>query len=106
MFFKRKTAYELRISDWSSDVCSSYLGNLVENRHMRIALQKAVGEAPGIKLIAPNAVTHIAYGAQAVAMLADGSTVKARLCLAADGRNSPTRLAAGIKTIEIGRAHV
>src|SRR3546814_2220693 len=22
-FFKRKTAYELRISDWSSDVCSS-----------------------------------------------------------------------------------
>src|SRR3546814_4087304 len=24
-FFKQKTAYELRISDWSSDVCSSYL---------------------------------------------------------------------------------
>src|SRR3546814_12693369 len=25
IFFKQKTAYELRISDWSSDVCSSYL---------------------------------------------------------------------------------
>src|SRR3546814_6327603 len=25
-FFKRKTAYEMRISDWSSDVCSSDLG--------------------------------------------------------------------------------
>src|SRR3546814_11464175 len=25
-FFKQKTAYELRISDWSSDVCSSDLG--------------------------------------------------------------------------------
>src|SRR3546814_7465755 len=24
-FFKQKTAYEMRISDWSSDVCSSYL---------------------------------------------------------------------------------
>src|SRR3546814_4142699 len=24
-FFKQKTAYELRISDWSSDVCSSEL---------------------------------------------------------------------------------
>src|SRR3546814_3579266 len=24
-FFKQKTAYELRISDWSSDVCSSDL---------------------------------------------------------------------------------
>src|SRR3546814_5046859 len=28
-FFKQKTAYELRISDWSSDVCSS---DLVEGR--------------------------------------------------------------------------
>src|SRR3546814_16105243 len=25
LFFKQKTAYELRISDWSSDVCSSDL---------------------------------------------------------------------------------
>src|SRR3546814_7703930 len=31
-FFKQKTAYEMRISDWSSDVCSSDLaeGALVE----------------------------------------------------------------------------
>src|SRR3546814_4820708 len=27
-FFKQKTAYEMRISDWSSDVCSSDLGTL------------------------------------------------------------------------------
>src|SRR3546814_9336710 len=27
-FFKQKTAYELRISDWSSDVCSSDLEHL------------------------------------------------------------------------------
>src|SRR3546814_15407403 len=27
-FFKQKTAYEMRISDWSSDVCSSDLGEL------------------------------------------------------------------------------
>src|SRR3546814_6505509 len=26
-FFKQKTAYEMRISDWSSDVCSSDLRN-------------------------------------------------------------------------------
>src|SRR3546814_3066022 len=26
-FFKQKTAYELRISDWSSDVCSSDLAD-------------------------------------------------------------------------------
>src|SRR3546814_5257696 len=28
-FFKRKTAYEVRIRDWSSDVCSSDLGTLL-----------------------------------------------------------------------------
>src|SRR3546814_4964028 len=28
-FFKQKTAYELRISDWSSDVCSSDLPPIV-----------------------------------------------------------------------------
>src|SRR3546814_3713623 len=36
-FFKQKTAYELRISDWSSDVCSSDLlrQKAVEQRHSR-----------------------------------------------------------------------
>src|SRR3546814_1795345 len=28
-FFKQKTAYEMRISDWSSDVCSSDLGRAI-----------------------------------------------------------------------------
>src|SRR3546814_3941585 len=28
-FFKQKTAYEMRISDWSSDVCSSDLSNFL-----------------------------------------------------------------------------
>src|SRR3546814_15842186 len=36
-FFKQKTAYEMRISDWSSDVCSSDLVSPIEilktNRH-------------------------------------------------------------------------
>src|SRR3546814_13593520 len=30
LFFKQKTAYDVRISDWSSDVCSSDLGLLGE----------------------------------------------------------------------------
>src|SRR3546814_2948515 len=29
IFFKQKTAYDMRISDWSSDVCSSDLGELL-----------------------------------------------------------------------------
>src|SRR3546814_7279792 len=31
-FFKQKTAYEMRISDWSSDVCSSDLWFCVQRR--------------------------------------------------------------------------
>src|SRR3546814_7638588 len=31
-FFKQKTAYEVRISDWSSDVCSSDLARAVLNK--------------------------------------------------------------------------
>src|SRR3546814_2961109 len=30
-FFKQKTAYEMRISDWSSDVCSSDLMHIVHS---------------------------------------------------------------------------
>src|SRR3546814_8195272 len=33
VFFKQKTAYEVRISDWSSDVCSS---DLERSAHMRL----------------------------------------------------------------------
>src|SRR3546814_4346271 len=31
-FFKQKTAYEMRISDWSSDVCSSDLSTHVTSK--------------------------------------------------------------------------
>src|SRR3546814_6660178 len=33
-FFKQKTAYEMRISDWSSDVCSSDLERIAHHRHL------------------------------------------------------------------------
>src|SRR3546814_4735980 len=37
-FFKQKTAYEMRISDWSSDVCSSDLVFLMNARTTIISL--------------------------------------------------------------------
>src|SRR3546814_5392280 len=39
-FFKQKTAYEMRISDWSSDVCSSDLRLVVEDA--RTGIQRVV----------------------------------------------------------------
>src|SRR3546814_3514697 len=39
LFFKQKTAYEMRISDWSSDVCSSDLVSARRARAGRISRQ-------------------------------------------------------------------
>src|SRR3546814_14929367 len=40
-FFKQKTAYEMRISDWSSDVCSSDLLVVAAPRAVGVELQRA-----------------------------------------------------------------
>src|SRR3546814_6097707 len=37
-FFKQKTAYEMRISDWSSDVCSSDLKRTIMTTAMLITM--------------------------------------------------------------------
>src|SRR3546814_3897802 len=45
-FFKQKTAYEMRISDWSSDVCSSDLGaslSFAQGSHDFESLDRGIG---------------------------------------------------------------
>src|SRR3546814_2905600 len=42
-FFKQKTAYDVRISDWSSDVCSSDLLSGGESQRIRLASQIGSG---------------------------------------------------------------
>src|SRR3546814_3316435 len=42
-FFKQKTAYEMRISDWSSDVCSSDLAHHVDDAGGEIELGRELG---------------------------------------------------------------
>src|SRR3546814_1676155 len=49
-FFKQKTAYEMRISDWSSDVCSSDLPGAHGAREGRVDIarhQSAHGKGKG-----------------------------------------------------------
>src|SRR3546814_2229773 len=41
-FFKQKTAYEMRISDWSSDVCSSDLGEVVSNKVIQKTIEEVI----------------------------------------------------------------
>lgn len=76
------------------------LGHMVENRHLRRALFQSLDAAPNARLLAPRQVERADFEADHVRVtLADGTTIQASLCLAADGRNSRLRENAGLKTV-------
>src|SRR3546814_9981202 len=58
-FFKQKTAYEMRISDWSSDVCSS---DLQRRRKLTVIKTPAVGSEHAVhqapRLVEPRRITR------------------------------------------------
>src|SRR3546814_5301701 len=64
-FFKQKTAYEMRISDWSSDVCSSDLQvQHPRQRQVRQVLPLARGEPEvllAVELLAEHALRHFGH---------------------------------------------
>src|SRR3546814_8327471 len=67
-FFKQKTAYEMRISDWSSDVCSSDLARVEVLLHAdEIRRQLGRGQlrahpfAGGFALLLESVVGHQAH---------------------------------------------
>jgi 2-octaprenyl-6-methoxyphenol hydroxylase len=75
------------------------LGYLLENRHVRAALARAVMDA-GIAVLAPARVASAAFGPrEAVVALADGRVLRAPLAVGAEGRGSVIRTAAGIGAI-------
>src|SRR3546814_9101423 len=47
-FFKQKTAYEMRISDWSSDVCSSDLEGVVVQARDQVLAGQFADVTPGV----------------------------------------------------------
>src|SRR3546814_7951084 len=70
-FFKQKTAYELRISDWSSDVCSSDLYTGFWEQFGQV-IKEGTGEDPGnqerIAKLLRFASTHNESAAQTVSL--------------------------------------
>lgn len=77
------------------------LGHLIENRHIRMALLGAAAEAPGLEFIAPDEVLGAELqGGEMLVRLRRGPPLRAKLVLAAEGRASPLRAAAGIKLVK------
>src|SRR3546814_4732472 len=58
-FFKQKTAYEMRISDWSSDVCSSDLAARIGLQQDRIADTDIAGLQGEGDLLFPQHDLHL-----------------------------------------------
>lgn len=76
------------------------LGLMLEARHVRMALDKAVKARPSIKMIQPMSVSAIERDPAGVtATLSDGRKYRAPLLVGADGRRSFVRPAMGIRTI-------
>jgi 2-octaprenyl-6-methoxyphenol hydroxylase len=83
--------------DFVPDLDDGALGVMYENKALRRALFDAASAAPLLDLRMKTHAVEVERGAAGVrATLSDGGVVKAPLLIAAEGRNSPTRAAAGI----------
>src|SRR3546814_9116462 len=126
-FLKQKTAYEMRISDWSSDVCSSDLHGVRRRRNAMIdksisqrfaAGQPAAGPADakgGLDQCSRPlpAVTMLRLRLPRVAFMPAGGRLshltlarRARRARREDRRRWQPHIAAALHVGKIGRAHV
>src|SRR3546814_6510130 len=115
-FFKQKTAYEMRISDWSSDVCSSDLNVRPNAAHEALARLDAAW--PGELLIVTQNVDDLHERAGAARLIHMHGEHLNAWCSACDQRSPwtgplidrPACPACGLpgtlRPDKIGRAHV
>lgn len=99
---------EIRVADRDAPLFLHYdhievgdhpLGWIVENRVLRSALLAGVAGLPRLRHLAPLSVRSVERSAGgARAELSDGRTIRARIVAAADGKTSPLRESAGIRT--------
>ncbi len=99
---------DIRVTDGSAPLFLHYdhrevgddpFGYILENRHTRYGLQAAAAKLETLTIIDNFAIKNlICDAASATVVGADGTTLKARLVIGADGRGSQIRELAGIKT--------
>ncbi len=103
---KTEPIREIRVSDGPSllflhydhtDIGDAPLGYMIENRDMRAGLLHLTQETGGLTVAAPTEIVEMHRdNSRACVSLKDGRTINGQLIVAADGRGSATRKAAGI----------
>ena len=80
---------------------------IVPNARLTGVLEHAVAHSPAIRLVRPASVARLAVEQAATEVtLDDGTVISAQLVVAADGRRSAVREAAGIKTVHWGHDQI
>src|SRR3546814_1118344 len=87
-FFKQKTAYEMRISDWSSDVCSSDLpAKLIAGAsavYGDAEVERMYGEiagVPQVRVVSPQDGEQLAFGDGSLLFIEIGrASCRERVC--------------------------
>src|SRR3546814_6789022 len=108
-FFKQKTAYEMRISDWSSDVCSSDLAGVdcSDNEvNIKIALNREMAEGRLSQDDRDALLVRMTDNVSEL-VLEDNRLQALALSIAEKGGSAAVpSLVRIMETFEIGRAHV
>src|SRR3546814_11774062 len=89
-FFKQKTAYEMRISDWSSDVCSSDLHGVAGRRRRTDTRAVSAG------------ITILSAGTDTERLDAAVSPARRRQGIPSGRRTSRARLRTGLRREMLG----
>src|SRR3546814_4721338 len=107
-FFKQKTAYEMRISDWSSDVCSSDLRIAKQSRNMVIFPNLVINDVMAItvRTFWPTAPDYMEVNAWALAPVEESEWLRKFRLFNFTEFLGPGGFATPDDVEEIGRAHV
>jgi 2-octaprenyl-6-methoxyphenol hydroxylase len=93
--------------DFAPDEDDGVMGIMFPNRDLRVALARTAERAEKLTRFQPDRALHVNRDADGVTLtLASGETIHGALLIAAEGRNSPTREAAGIRTTRWNYKHV
>src|SRR3546814_12437595 len=68
-FFKQKTAYEMRISDWSSDVCSSDLDVEDKGRQIELVIDRDAASRLGVDMSLISSTLNDSFSQRQVSVI-------------------------------------